>query len=298
MQIRHLFSILASIFFCLNSLSAQYILSGTYQRSAVQLREPQPIYYNAYAKDVTWSAVVWSVIDRSDKDNGSLFAPDNNSLIATLLRGVNDFSISAYYPYTRITGDELTFIKEIKQEKSDELPRFYFGDFEYVMTPAEVSLSVGATSENESQNDEFEEELKAESMSDYPEIKQILIKELWIYRKDKGILEKFLIGLAPVRIYIETGSVNNMKQVAFWVYYSDIRTELANTEAYTYLSDRQRLSLDDILYHRLFSAKLVREITLYRDMSFEEEVFGIEANEISKKYQKSINKSVYNLYDY
>lgn len=262
------------------------------------------LIYNVSTKDVVRATIVWSVINRDDKENEALFsAPlEANSLIDVLLNGINAYKFNAYYPYTRISGDELGYIIETKQEKSDVLPRFYFGDFEFEMTPTEVKMSLGVFDETgfvlQQNQRQAKKETVEEATPEYAEIQQIMIKELWVYRKDRGRIQKFLIGMAPVRIYKETGEFNKTKKIVFWVYYSDIKQILSNTQAYLAGTQAGSYSLNDILYYRLFSSNMVREITKYRDKSFEEEIYGIEAAEKSADYQKNINKSVYNLYDY
>lgn len=291
MNKKGLFSIilLVTIVFNLTGLKAQEVLEGVYVKQHVADRKPVPYQYLREA-DVMWSKTIWRVLQLKEKMNFPLYYPeepigDRMSLISLLMWGIANQGLTAY-----------------SQSPSDE--------FATVMTMKDIEDKFGAVDQTvlveDVENPGTTIEKKIEGEIHYSEVKQILLKELWFFDKQRSVLEVRIIGLCPVRVYEKDntndpdaeGSETMIRKQLFWVYFPEARKLLANHEVFNPENDAERKSFDDIFFKRMFSSYIYQESNAYNNRSIEEYTVGLESLLEAERIKESIFNYEQDLWEY
>ncbi len=112
-------------------------------------------------------------------------------------------------------------------------------------------------------NDEFTKPYSIEELTnkyDFNKIEIIAykIKEIWFFDNVRKISESRIIGICPVAVY----RLDTSKQFdLFWLYYPDIRANLAKEKLNFALPNIK--NLDDVFFFRYFSSKIYKEDNVY-----------------------------------
>jgi len=291
MNKKGLFSIilLVTIVFNLTGLKAQEVLEGVYVKQHVADRKPVPYQYLREA-DVMWSKTIWRVLELKEKMNFPLYYPedpigDRMSLISLLMWGIANQGLTAY-----------------SESPSDE--------FSTVMTMKDIEDKFGAIDQTvlveDVENPGTTIEKKIEGEIHYKEVKQLIIKELWFFDKQRSVLEVRIIGLCPVRVYEKDntsdpdaeGSETMMKKKLFWVYFPEARKLLANHEVFNPENDAERKSFDDIFFKRMFSSYIMQESNAYNNRAINEYTVGMETLLEAERIKESIFNYEQDLWEY
>jgi gliding motility associated protien GldN len=219
---------------------------GFYTRETTPARVPIP-YQFVRESDVIWSKRVWRIIDLRQKMNYPLYYPtelmqDRESLVQRLVRAIKYNEINAYDPI----DDEFT--KRLSYEQ--------------------VLVQLGAEDKEQTSIDENGQEVKVtiKGQIRWGDIKELMVKEDWFFDKQRSVMEVRIIGICPIfhRVdYRNTGSdeeqeVTLNRMQAFWIYFPEARSVLANTDAYNNFNDAQRITYDDLFWKRNFDSYIIR----------------------------------------
>ena len=252
------------------------VIDGLFEKQHVENRRPVP-YPSIREADVLWAKKVWRIIDLREKMNLPLYYPttpmdDRYSLIDLLLEGIKNGEITAY---SADTQDE----------------------FKNTMSFDDVMSAMGAetTIEQIEQEDGTMEEQEVTTGAQTRQVKQVMVKEMWYFDRNYSRLDVRVLGLCPIREYIdedmegEEGAGNAVvKEQAFWVYFPEARDLLAQHEVFNPQNDAQRRTFDDIFIKRHFGSYVVQESNVYDNRSIESYTVGKEAVLESQRVEEEI----------
>jgi hypothetical protein len=156
------------------------------------------------------------------------------------------------------------------------------------------------------------------------------IKEDWYFDKERSVLDKRIIALAPVARYAiasdEDGAVSGergellfydekgipislqdgefkpyegevVELEMFWLYFDELRNVLVNYYVYNDKNDAQWMSFDDLFWKRKFSSTIYKVSDKF-DREIEDYKFGVEALYESEKVKESIRNWEHDLWNY
>lgn len=281
--------LLVALVFNITGLKAQEVLEGVYVKQHMADRKPVPYQYLREA-DVMWSKTVWRQIELKEKLNFSLYYPEvpigeRMSLIDLLMWGISNQGLTAY-----------------NESPSDE--------FATVMTMKDIEDKFGAVDQTvmvenvENPGEMIEKKIEGQIYT--KEVKQILLKELWFFDKQRSVMEVRIIGLCPVRVYEKDnmsdpdaeGSETKLKKKLFWVYFPEARKLFANHEVFNPENDAERKSFDDIFMKRMFSSYIIQESNAYGNRSVSDYTVGLESLLEAERIKESIFNYEQDLWEY
>lgn len=148
------------------------------------------------------------------------------------------------------------------------------------------------------------------------------IKEDWFFDKERSVLDKRIIAIAPVAEYIvkiadgkPTGQADEGTLVTikadgtksskeetfqtemFWLYFPDLRDVMVNYFTYNNESDAQWMSFDDLFWKRKFNAQIYRTSDKF-DRNIEDYRFGVDALREAEKIKGEIRKWEHDVWNY
>jgi len=241
-----------------NVLNAQ-VLDGIYVKEHVPARKPIP-YYHLREADVSWSKTVWRILDLKEKQNHPLYYPliptdDRLSLVALMASGIENEGAVVYDP-------------------DDQ-----FNEFGVELTSEAVKINMGAeldSSEVENMiTGEYEMKYETREIT-WSDITRILMKEEWVFDKQRAKMEVRIIGLCPVRRYNKgEGELEEGEEVVltpkklFWAYFPSFRNLFAKQEVFNPNNDAERRTFDDIFFKRKFASHIYRVTNVYENRRIE-----------------------------
>ncbi|MBS1569122.1 MAG: gliding motility protein GldN [Bacteroidetes bacterium] len=245
----------------LGSLQAQTVLDGAYikEHTKTQRVVPYPFIREA---DVMWYRRVWREIDLREKINLPLYYPtepihDRKSLFDVIKQGIlDDGSVTAYDPGPTAQDDEFTkplLPTEVKAllTKTDttQTEDILTGEMKSVITTSEVTSD---------------------------KIKKYVLKEDWIFDKQRSVMDIRIIGLCPKQeILGDQGEVRGYKPL-FWLYFPELRYVLVNWDVFNRENDAERRSFDHLFWTRQFNSTITKVSNVY-DRNIVQYQSGIDA---------------------
>lgn len=259
------------------------VLDGIYERENIPSRRPAS-YKALRESDVMWQKRIWRVIDLREKINHKLYYPTTPigtrmSLIDLFLWGIETEGLTAY------GTDDDRFTQPITRTQIDEK----FGAVEKPITFVDEN------------GNETTKNIKGERITS--EVKQLILKEEWFFDRQHSMMEVRIIGICPVRFYVnqemaEQGNVEIRKAQVFWIYFPEARRILANHEVFNEHSDSERRTFDDIFFKRFFSSVIVKESNVYDDRGLAEYSLGLQTLLEADKIKKAISDIEQDLWEY
>jgi hypothetical protein len=155
------------------------------------------------------------------------------------------------------------------------------------------------------------------------------IKEDWFFDKERSMLDKRIIAIAPVAKFVyeepdtpedyERGimvvSRNGVDGIAvagagfqpytglteekemFWLYFPELRNVIVNYYTYNDKSDAQWMTFDDLFWKRKFNAQIYRTSDKF-DRNIEDYRFGVDALREAEKIKGEIRKWEHDVWNY
>jgi len=264
-----------------NLLKAQ-VMDGAYIKKTIVDRKPAPLPLVREA-DVLWSKTVWRIIDMREKANQHFYYPTTemhgrNNLFNILLRGIEDKRITAFD--ASITDNEfkepITY-NQVKQQFGDSLRTIKVTDI----------------------NTGNDRDSVVQSEIPVKEVKQLEIKEMWYFDKQKSTLQVRILGLCPIRVFKKDPKDSTfVKKRLFWVSYAEIRPILAKKEILNDFNEARSLSFDDVFLTRRFDGYIVKEENVYNNRSIDEYAAGEYAFKESERIKNGIFDYEQDLWEY
>jgi hypothetical protein len=149
------------------------------------------------------------------------------------------------------------------------------------------------------------------------------IKEDWFFDKERSMLDKRIISIAPVaRFSIDDtrpskrgelivkkfdnsfttskpiSSLNNVVELEmFWLYFPQLRNVMVNYYVYNNQSDAQWMSFDDFFWKRMFTATIYRASDQF-DREIEDYRYGVDALYEAEKIKETMRTWETDLWNY
>lgn len=152
------------------------------------------------------------------------------------------------------------------------------------------------------------------------------VKEDWYFDKERSILDKRIIAIAPVVSFEEEKDtpigalktvvmINNgekqkvgpksainfqgqsVEREMFWLYFDELRNVLVNYYVYNDKNDAQWMSFDDLFWKRKYAATIYKVSDKF-DREIEDYKFGVEALYEAERVKESIRDWEHDLWNY
>ena len=155
------------------------------------------------------------------------------------------------------------------------------------------------------------------------------IKEDWFFDKERSVLDKRIIGIAPIASYVvendqgnpttqanqanivyvnhkdgkkynngaEIGARTTFDTEMFWLYFPQLRDVIVNYFTYNEKSDAQWMSFDDLFWKRKFNAQIYRTSDKF-DRNIEDYRFGVDALREAERIKGEIRKWEHDVWNY
>lgn len=268
---------LIGLIFGENNSSAQSVNDGVYIKENIPGKRPVP-YPVLREADILWSKKIWQIIDCREKLNHPFYFPtqdldDRRSLISLLIYGINNEGLTAY--------------------RDDE--------FKEILTRDEVYDMFGALPDTQmvaNPNTGVLEARVIEGEIKYDEVKKYELKEQWYFDKQHSIMRVRVLGVCPIREYMNPETGMYIKARTFWVYFPEARPLLASQEVFNRHNDAQRISFDDIFFQRRFNSYIVRESNVYDNREIFAYMQGLNQLMEAERIKKELFEWEHDLWEY
>jgi gliding motility associated protien GldN len=234
-------------------LQGAYVRDGAYEKQDNKLGGKVIEWPYLREADVMYVTRVWQVIDLKQKINQPFYYPvepirDRKSLFDVirdgLLEGASDEKpLMAFDPGPTNVDDAFNVllsteqIYEILNPKDSVMQKDKFGeDIGWKVTNGRIGSD---------------------------QITQYLVKEDWIWDRNRSERYVRIIGIAPLFEGRDENDVSIGTKPLFWLYYPNCRYVFAREEAFNLLNDAQRRSYDDLFEMRYFSSYIVKESNVH-----------------------------------
>ncbi|MFC2151527.1 gliding motility protein GldN [Bacteroidota bacterium] len=256
---------------------AQNVNDGVYIKENIPGKRPVP-YPDLREADILWTKKIWQVIDCREKMNHPFYYPivdmdDRKSLISLLIYGINNEGLTAFKDHEfkeLATRDEVYLM-------FDALP-----DTQYVPDPNTGELVQTV----------IEGEIK------YDEVYQYEIKEQWYFDKQHSTMKVRVLGICPIRKYLDIETGQERKRRTFWIYFDEARPLFAGQEVFNRNNDAQRISFDDIFWQRRFNSYIVRETNVYENRQVAAYMQGLNQLQEAEKIKQELFEVEHDLWEF
>ncbi len=246
--------------FLMTGTAQSNVMDGIYEKEHVPVRKPIP-YYHLREADVAWSKKVWRTLDLKEKENHPLYYPTKPtdtrlSLVQLMLDGITNEGITVY------AFDELN-------------------EFGVTMTLDEIKEGLGAGKDSLEEEDPISGEYTWKYTQKEPrpdEVTRMLMKEEWVFDKQRSKMEVRIIGLCPIRRFIKETDAEGVdpeekvftQKTLFWAYFPSYRPLFAKQEVFNLKNDAERRTFEDIFFKRKFASYIYRITNVYDNRTVRE----------------------------
>jgi gliding motility associated protien GldN len=258
-------------------LIAQNVNDNIYIKENIPGKKPVP-FPPLREADIMWSKKIWQIIDCREKMNHHLYFPivdvdDRKSLISLLIYGINNEGLTVYtddYFKQIMTRDEV-------YDKFDALP-----DTQQVTDPETGEMTQKI----------IEGEIKYEQVTKYE------MKEQWYFDKQHSVMKVRILGICPIRTFVNTETGQTEKLRTFWVYFDEARPLFAKQEIFNRNNDAQRISFDDVFWQRRFTSYIVRESNVYDNREIVQYMQGVNNLMEAEKIKQQLFETEHDLWEF
>ena len=258
---------------------------GAYDKKITIERKPAPLP-GVREADVTWSKIVWRLVDMREKMNQVFYFPTReiqgrNNLVNLLLKGIKENTITAFDAHPQ---DDYEFLTPISY---DEIKKRIGGASKTIQTrDFNTGLLKDSTIQQEMSSDD---------------VKQLIIKEIWYFDKQKSSLQVRILGICPTKVYFREADVAKelpLRVKLFWVSYPEVRALLAKNESLNARNGARNLSYDDIFLMRNFDGYIFQEENVFNNRDILSYASGEYASEESERIKNAIFNYEQDLWEY
>lgn len=251
-----------------------------YKKEHIPNKKYIPYVYVREA-DVLWSKTIWRMIDLREKINLPLYYPTRDvdgrrSLMKVIYDGLEDGDLRAY---ASNTTDEFSSILEIEDVRR--------------------KLGAGIDTVTQQDPETLEERIvitQSEAKTD--EVKKYLLKELWYFDKKHTRMDVRIIGICPIREYMNNEGTRLNQEQTFWIYFPQLRPLLAVNEVFNTRNDANRESLDDVFAKRRFGSYIFKEANVYDNRFITDYSAGMETTMEAERIRQELFLKEHDMWEY
>ena len=309
------------------------VIDGIFLAEHVPTKRMIP-YEPVREADVVWSKRVWSSIDLRQKINHNLYYPLDEmqggqwtrnsrrwSLWTIIRTHVLNGDLTIYSPYNptlmglgAYDGDQLKYPIKPQPGLNFFTDSAYRTELSYYMATigqpgTEPEIYEDPNHPMFGENIIIVDPITGDSSFKYSdpdttwimsdEIVQYRLKEDWFFDKERSVMDRRIIAIAPVRYTTEIGpdgrkQITGMEEM-FWLYFPHCRFVFNNYFVYNDKNDAQWMSFDDLFWKRRFSSVVYKESNTY-DRDIQDYKFGLDAvreSEVIKNEIRNIEHDVW-----
>jgi gliding motility associated protien GldN len=309
------------------NVPSEGVIDGIYIKEHVPTKR-MIAYEDVREADVIWNRRVWSYIDLREKINHSMYYPfddytfpdgvwiKNNtrwSLWTVIKHNIYESNLTIYEPKNPLSGDQGPFDGDqfkypLKSQNNlnyasdkafkDKVDGYLniISNKRFVAIPSEIDGSDSVTIDPATQlstvvtKDTFDLiRIKSENIVQYR------LKEEWFFDKERSVLDKRILGLAPV-IYDQTKEGGKYVEL-FWLYFPECRLVFNNYFVYNELNDAQWMSFDDLFWKRRFNAVMYKESNVY-DRGIDTYKNGVDALHEAERIKEGIRTIEHDVWNF
>lgn len=310
------------------------IIDGVYIAEHIPTKRLIP-YAPVREADVVWSKRVWSYIDLREKINHPLYYPMDDisrsgvwtrnasrwSLWTVLRAHILNGDLTVFSPYNPVLmgfggwdGDQLKYpikpqpgLNYFTDDAYREQLNYYLATIgppgtipKLIEDPDDPQFGEVMTEIGEDGFKHIVYEDPDTTWLTSSDIVQYHIKEDWFFDKQRSVMDRRIIAIAPV-VYT-TEVVNGQKQITgmeelFWLYFPHCRFVLNNYFAYNAKNDAQWMSFDDLFWKRMFHSVIYKESNTY-DRSIADYRFGQDALIESETIKEEIRNIEHDIWSF
>lgn len=306
--------------------SSMGVKDGIYIKETIPTKKV--IQYNHIREaDVAWSKRVWSVIDLREKINQPLYYPMDEVQLGMWNRNASIWSLWTLIRQHIINGD-LTVYSPFNPEwekwqdgdafkypiQSTKPGGNYYNDdefrsevFMYLGTEVIDPFAIACKSKLDPTIDSTIFLPDGTEQVVYPpndtswflsqDIIQYKWKEDWFFNKETSMVDRRIIGIAPV-VYNKdaSGNITGTREL-FWLYFPECRYVFQNYFVASRQNDAQLMSLDDLFWKRMFHSYVLKESSIH-NRPVEDYKAGVDALLEANQIKSHINSFENDLWEY
>ncbi len=259
--------------------------NGAYDKKITLERKPAKLP-GVREADVIWSKTVWRMIDLREKMNQPFYFPTVESqgrtnLINLLLKGIRENTITAF---NAPSNDENEFTVPLSFDQ----------------VKAQFGAATKTVSRRNFETGQMEDVTVAQEIQT-DEVKQLIIKEIWYFDKQKSALQVRILGICPIRLYYrdeDVAQTDLRRKRLFWVSYPEIRPLLAKNESLNPHNGARNFSFDDMFLIRNFDGYIIKEENVYNNRPILDYASDAYASQESDRIKNSIFNFEQDLWEY
>jgi gliding motility associated protien GldN len=107
-----------------------------------------------------------------------------------------------------------------------------------------------------------------------------------------------ILGICPIRRYVDVETEQARKERTFWVYFPSARHLLANQEVFNRHNDAQRISFDDLFFQRRFNSYIIAESNVYDNRPISTYMQGVNNLLEAEKIKQDLFEIEHDLWEY
>lgn len=232
--------------FAFDSVRVSLRPDAAIERNLVKSRTPLP-YEHIREDDAWYRERVWREIDirekmnlpfryKAEDDNG------NQRFINILLRAVRKGDVTAFDPNVDdrfTTPMTVARVGEVISGRCDSV--------QVIDWAKDPTGSRGV----------FKDSLVCREFNP-DDIVKFRVKEEWVFDKESSRMYTRILGIAPIRTYVDDAGNVLGESPIFWVYYPDLRSILALYEVYNGKNFGGRMSWEELFESRYFASYIVK----------------------------------------
>ncbi len=278
------------------------VIDGAYEKVHNVTKPKAYKYPKIKEKDIVWSRTIWREIDLRQKINHHFYYPaiqkrkhlnpEKMSLIDVVLEALQFGDSNKYRAFAttlnQVPGNEFkygTLTNEQIMNIGTKVPEKQAVLNEY----GQDSLD-----ENGDRIYEYEEV----PPFNRTEVKSWIIKEEWYFDKHRSTMDVRIIGMCPVRTYIDKLTGQEEQKELFWIYFPEWRDLLVQTKVANFTKNNaQQRSYLGILEKRMFGSRIIQESNIM-NRAVTDYMIGLDALLESDRIKQEIFNIEHDMWEY